>query len=256
MGAVCLIPPKPSTPLDRPPAYEALWKEMIETFRRERSLLLAIGGFFMLLPTAMLYAFLPSMPQPAAGDDAFAMMVAYYQQHQPEFIVHALWVTFGELAMTVLLAAPDRPTVGEALVRAVRLYPWHVLQRLVVVLALIGGALMFILPALYFSGRLALCTPLLAVGEGRNPLVLMRRSQELTRGAGWHIAAFVILVWLGTTLFSSAVGTISAAMFKPFGVGGVAHVADALVQGTAMLPGLLLGALLPVVLLRQLKAAQ
>lgn len=225
---------------------------MIETFRRERGLLLALAGFFLLLPTVMLYAFLPPMPQPTADDNALVVIQSYLQQHQPEFLLHTLWVAFGQLAIAVVLAAPDKPTVGEALARALRLLPWHVLQTIVVLFTLIGGALMFILPAFYFAGRLSLCTVLLASGEGRSPFVLVRRSQELTRGAGWHLAAFIVLLWLGTTLFSSAVGTISSVLFSPFGKTGVAHIADALIQGVAALPWLLLWVLFQVALLRQL----
>ena len=239
-------------PVRRPPGYDVLWKEMIDMFRRERPLLLALCGFFLLLPTVMLYVFLPPVPQPTGDDNALLVIQAYLQQHQPEFLFHTLWVAFGQLAIAVVLAAPDKPTVGEALVRALRLFPWHVLQTIIVLLTLIGGALMLILPALYFAGRLSLCTVLLATGEGRSPFALIRRSQELTRGAGWHLSAFIVLLWLGTTLFSSAIGTISSALFAQFGKTGVAHVADATIQGMAALPWLLLWVLFQVALLRQL----
>lgn len=248
-----MIPPIAKTPMPRPPAYGALWADMIDLLRRERSLIFAVSGFFLLLPIVMLRVVLPPVPVTPPGENPLPLMSAYFEQHQVEFLAYYLWVGFGQLVLATLLAAPDRPSVAEALSRSGRLFGWFLLQSALTLAILMGGVFMFILPALYFAARLSLCTVLLGAGEARTPIALVRRSLEMTRGAGWHIAAFLVFVWLGSNLFASAIGTISTTIFTPFSDWAIAAVADGLVQGLAAVPGLLLGALFPVSLWRALR---
>ena len=225
---------------------------MIATFGRERPLLLAISGIFLLLPMAMLLVFAPP-PAPAQGQDGFQAMIAYYQSNQLEYLLVYFWISFGQFAIATVLAAPDRPSVGEALRRCVGLLPWFLLIKVAVLLITMAGFMMLIVPALYFSARLAPSLVLLGTGEAKTPAALITPSVEMTRGAGWHIAAFMVLLWIGTSLFATAIGTISSALFTPLKSSHVALVADALIQSAANVPSQLLSILFAVSLWRMLK---
>jgi len=227
---------------------------MMTTWRRERQAIVGIGGFFLFLPMVMLLVLLPPAPQPVAGQSLLPVLTAYFEQYKLEFIFTNIWVGFGELVVATLLTGPDRPSVGDALRRSGQLFGWYLLQRMIVLMILFGGALMFVLPAIYLAARLSLCTVVIGAGEAKTPIDVIRRSLALTHGAGLHIAILMVLIWLGSNLFAQSMSGVLAAIFAPVADWAVASLANALLQGLVSMPAMLLPVLFAVSLWRALRS--
>ena len=144
-----------------------------------------------------------------------------------------------------LLLDPARPTVGQALARALPLLPWYFLTNLIVGLILVGGA--FAVPApRSLSARAARGRAVVAVAaeNRRNPFDAIRRTFDVTKGNGWR-AFLLIAIVVGDREPSStlAAGTI-------FGISSPSRAArGASVRIVSAFVSALLSALLALIML-------
>ena len=213
-------------------SYNAVWEDTVGLLRQHATLLAAIAGVFMFLP-ALLFAVLVPPPEPQGADPArmAQLMLAFYREALPWFLVQGLFSIVGTLAMMRLVFARGT-TVGNALVEALKLTPFYILLSLIfgcaigllamlilVPAILIGpvavvlAVLLLIAPIFYLIGRIAPIPAVMVAENRRNPIEAIRRTFALTRGHGWAIIGLVFVIILVAAISVGMADTLAGLIF-------------------------------------------
>lgn len=219
-------------------SYSDWWDDMVAIARANASILFAIAAAFVFLPTLAASFF--TKPLEAAAKGALpAEIIARYAQYfsdnwAPQLVV-LLLSTLGQLLLYIVLLDARRPVVADAFRMAASLFLPFFALNILVGLILLGGAFLFIIPALYLVGRVML-SPAASVAERRtNPLAALGRSFALTAGKGWRIFFFVFLILLVVTVTQLAVQGIVAVAFAVVGDGVLTGIGKLLVSASISL---------------------
>lgn len=193
-------------------SYTDWWNDVVAIVRANASILLAVVGAFVFLPTMLASFTGTAFVPPEAGasiDEAMAALTRFVSDNALSQGLLLLVTTLGQLLLYIVLLDERRPRVGEAFRLALPLFIPFIVLNILVSLLLGIGAVFLILPALYLLGRIFLAAPAM-VAEGRmNPFAAIGRSFALTRGQGWRIAIFAILVFIVAFVIQLAVtGTL------------------------------------------------
>ena len=214
-------------------SYDRAWADVVAMVRANLGVLLAVAGTFIFLPDFARTLFVPGPELKQFDWTAVVALNAYFAANFVPIVFAALVMRFGEAAVLVLLLDPRRPTVSEALERAIRLLPAYFILNLLTTLLAFLGVVAFVVPGLYLIGRTAVASPALIAGPMANPLSAIERSLALTRGKGWLIAGLVFLVAIVTGIAAGAFGSAVVAVL------GLALPDSVLPAGKAFTDGIL-----------------
>jgi hypothetical protein len=199
-------PSRPFFPIGRAKEYRVtkidlnqVWDDAKAMGLASKDLLSAMAGMFLLLPTVVALQFITApepMKQGTPGPQMLRQYVDHYLANWHIMFSQQLIFSFGSLAMLVLLLRRERLTVGESLRAALVLLPGYFIADLVEGLALALGLFLFVVPGLYLIARFSLIATVAAAEEERNPITLLRRSIELTRGNGWRIFLMLAIIFI------------------------------------------------------------
>ena len=220
-------PPKPPTsPAERRTRtrFESMkvWDEAAAALLANREVLLAVMGVFAVLPVFALAQFLP-LPEPVQGQTPAQLLERwgqYFDAYWLPFVAGLLLELFGMLVALALLGDPARPTVGEAIRQAGRAMPAFLAALIgahgvallaglvpVTLIALLQSLLLTQVAAvlgsvfiLYMMVRFAFIGPIVLLGGVRNPIEVLRRSFLVTKGIGWQLLVFLLLVYFAFSL--------------------------------------------------------
>ena len=220
-------PPKPPTsPAERRTRtrFESMkvWDEAAAALLANREVLLAVMGVFAVLPVFALAQFLP-LPEPVQGQTPAQLLERwgqYFDAYWLPFVAGLLLELFGMLVALALLGDPARPTVGEAIRQAGRAMPAFLAALIgahgvallaglvpVTLIALLQSLLLTQVAAvlgsvfiLYMMVRFAFIGPIVLLGGVRNPIEVLRRSFLATKGIGWQLLVFLLLVYFAFSL--------------------------------------------------------
>jgi hypothetical protein len=224
------------------------WSQALALLQGNFQLLSVIAGVFLLLPAALFYLAMPDLmntltSNPNANpDQLLAMLKDAMWPLIGLGLLTTVAQTIGYLGMIALMG-DDRPTVGEALRRAMVMLPTSIgtslllillLMLVVVIISVIlglvvaglsavgGGALGAIftfIGVIYAMARLTVAMPAIAYEGLRNPLTVLQRSWSLTRPYAWKIMAFFLLLLAVYFVLSLVVGSIFGLIASAFGGG-------------------------------------
>lgn len=186
--------------------------------KRDRDLLIAVGGVFLLVPKLAQVMFVdPTPPLPASSSDPVALQkwldaVAIWSK-QNDLLVLALTLAtlFGTLTLFLLYADRDRPTVATALRQALPLLPRYLLLALIVTFP-VNIASLLLIPGLYLKGRLMPIGPVFVAERPLGVIAAWRRSFALTRGHGLTLMAFACVPLIAGDLLALPFETLGTAM--------------------------------------------
>ena len=239
------------------------WAQALALLQANFQLLALISGVFLLLPSALVYIALPDlMTAMTTATDPEAMIRLLEQSAVPLALLAGLGTLaqmIGYLAMIALMG-DERPTVGEALRRGLRLLPSAIGATLLLALAYVaaalllglvlglivgaaqaigGGALAGVLTALgviamlvaivYIVTRFTMTMPAIVLDGLGNPLAALRRSWELTARHALRIFGFYALLVVAYLVISLVLGSIVGLLAAALGNAA----ASALVLGLA-----------------------
>ena len=215
-------PPTPPPPAERRarPRFDTMkiWDEASAALLANREVLLAVLGVFSILPNFALQMLAP-MPEPVAGQSAEQLLTRlgiYFDANWLPLIAVMVVQFFGMLVTLALLADPARPTVREAMRQGARAAPVFLMT---LVLALVGSFLTGLIPVMlvgltgslplmqvtavigtviimYMLVRFAFAGPAVLLAGQRNPVQILRSSFAATRGIGWQLLVFILLIFL------------------------------------------------------------
>jgi hypothetical protein len=180
----------------------AVWDDAKALGMANLELVSAIAGMFILLPNIVVDQLVTLVAESEPGTafpELMAKLTDFMAANWHVLLLGGLVASFGTLAILVLLLRTERPTVRESLQAALVLLPGYFLASLMQSFIFSLGFLLFILPGIYAAGRLCLIAPVAAAERVSNPVGMLRRSLELTRGNGWRIIALFIVL-LGIVL--------------------------------------------------------
>jgi Membrane domain of glycerophosphoryl diester phosphodiesterase len=231
----------------------AIWSEASAMVSANKEVLAALAGVFFMLP-AFAFAVLIPQPQPQPGMEPEAMlnlMLEFYRNAAPWFVLTTIIQALGQLAAFVLLTRPGKVTVGEALKESLSaLLPYLGAQLLVtfgmgLVVAVIfglasatGSAGLMVAAgllgaglAVYLSIRLIMILPAIAIDGLRNPIAAIKRSASLTQGQVGPILLFFFLMALAFVVTVIVAGIVVGSLFGLLGGARAAEIAGAGVSG-------------------------
>lgn len=255
----------------------AAWKEASALVAANRDVLFTLAGVFFLLPGLAQAVFVgePDVAPGAGRDQIIAAMVAFYSRTGWLLLLSVVLQVIGMLAILTLMRDRSRPTVGEAIAAGLRGAPSYLGAQLLFGLAvgLVGGFLiglgallspplavlivLFVLAAaLALAFRLVLVAPIVALEGVRNPVEALRRSWRLTRGNGWRIVAFLVLVLILFAIVLAIVMLIVGMILAILTSGTTQTVIAALASGTLTAIGLVYVAGMLAAMHRQLAGAE
>lgn len=203
------------------------WLDAMAAVKANRQVLVAVAGVFFLLPTLLSTVFLTDAQTQvleAMGNPQVAQRV--FTENMGAFLgfgVGGMLVQgIGYLAVMALLSDRGRPTVGEAIVIALKALPTLVgtmllmLAGLFLLSALLGlvfgglfgllagaagataaTAIALVLAMTYLSIRFSLVVPVVVNERMGNPVAALVRSWQLTRGNTLRLLGFFVLLMLG-----------------------------------------------------------
>jgi hypothetical protein len=193
-------------------SYSAAWDDLTALLKAHGTLIAALAGVFIFLPTLLLGYLLPR-PEVSNAADFLPALNRYYAANWHWFIASGIVTMLGSLAILLLVFAPKGTSVGGAISRAALFLPFYFLVSLMTGF-LLGVAMLFlIVPGLYLFGRLAILGPVM-VAEGRKrPLDVIGRTFEVTKGNGWRVLGFFVLVAIAGYVAAGVVNTLFGILF-------------------------------------------
>ncbi|WP_426263131.1 hypothetical protein [Sphingomonas sp. PWP1-2] len=228
--------------------------------KRDRDLLIAVGGVFLLVPRVAQVMFVdPTPPLPASSSDPVALQawldaVAVWSRHN-DLLVLALTLAslFGTLTLLLLYTDRDRPDVAGALRKALPLLPRYILLALVVTFP-VNIASLLLIPGLYLKGRLMPIGPAFVAERPLGVIAAWRRSFALTRGHGLTLMAFACVPLIARDVLALPFELLGSAMNgAPMANPVVAAVLD-VCNGGARSVATVAAILLEVALYRRLRS--
>ena len=201
-------------------SYSAVWADTVNMLKSHGSLIAAVAGVFLLLPTLLTGYFLPQ-PTPVEGDP-LGPMFAHFAKNWPWLLIGNLFNMVGAIAVYLLLLRGRDQTVGRAIAAALPILPFYLLMSIIANLAIGVGLGLFILPGIYLLGRLFLASPVLVAEQPRNPLAAITGSWGLTRGRGWAVAGLIVIVFaVGMLLSFTITAVLGSVLFIAGGREGI-----------------------------------
>ncbi|WP_164844004.1 glycerophosphoryl diester phosphodiesterase membrane domain-containing protein [Croceicoccus ponticola] len=214
----------PPAPGNRNTRFEAAraWNDAMSLLKANRQILTVLAGLFFLVPQVLMNALLPEVRPDLEGEAAAKAAIAIFGQWWPLIVLATLMQATGLIAIVVLLADRARPTVGDAIRRALQCLPAYVAATLVLMAGIVlfalmvmvpltlvggqGGAAIAIVPimaaALWINIRTLVLAPVIAAEQSRNPFEALRRSWALTAGKGARILFFLMLFVVAALVIS------------------------------------------------------
>lgn len=241
------------------PTFAGLVAEGWALFRRDSDLLIRVAGPFIFLPAFALTLLVAPFPMP---DDAIADAPARAQAWMTAVdgwmgdyglgCVLAYFVTYYGIALVYcLMLDPARPTVGQAMRRAIRLYPRFLLATMVASVPAGAGMYLLLLPGLGLMSRFMLTGPALVAEAPVGALAAVGRSWRRTRRAQLSLLGATAFVYLAAMLagqpFLLLATWLGQGGANPLGV-AIADAVAAAVASAAQVAG----ALIAVVAYRRL----
>lgn len=203
------------------PTFVRLLADAWRLFRREADLIVRLAGALLFLPALAVqllcdpFPALPANPRDPAAVEAWVTRVsAWGNGNGLAYIAADLAGMLGLAAIALLLLAPERPTVGEALATALRRLGRFVLANLLVAIP-IGLGILLVLPGLYFQARFAAVLPVLAAEPGQSAVRAIGRSWRLTMRASWAILGAVVALFLVQWVLVSPLVPLNAWLQQP-----------------------------------------
>jgi hypothetical protein len=182
-------------------SYSAVWDDTAALLRAHGSLIAAIAGVFLFLPTLLLRVLTvePAGLEGAQVDPihAVAAFRSYLFANLPWLLLVRIVQAAGTLAILRLVLGPRGTSVGGAIGAAFRLLPSYFVAFLLISFAEGIGLFLLVLPWLYLMARFAPLAPVFAAEQRRNPFDAMARAWDLTRHRGWAIMGLILLVAIG-----------------------------------------------------------
>lgn len=155
------------------PSFARLLADAWGIFRREADLILRVAGPLIFLPAFAVQLLCDPLPAlPATPRDEGAMEIwltavtAWGQANAFWYLLADLVALVGLVTIALLLLAPERPSVGEALQIALRRLGRFLLANLLVAIPVGLGLWTIVLPGLYVQARLIATLPALAAEPG------------------------------------------------------------------------------------------
>lgn len=210
----------------------AAWTDAVALIVRHRSIILIVAGVFFFLPYLALSLLMPEIMNPmAAGpngapQDPEAMMELLAGPFLFAMMAIAILQGVGTIALLSLLTDNARPTLGEALGTGLKaLLPYIatlLLQGLLAavafglplavaiasgnaaITALVG--LLALVGFVYVYVKFSLTIPVIAIEGQFNPVAVMRRSWQLTKGNSLRLFGFFLLLWVAFVVVSIVAG--------------------------------------------------
>lgn len=245
-------------------SFSAPFLDAGAAWRRDGAVLLPLAGLAFFLAPYAAQLLLPPLPTlPTTNDEAAARawmagMQAWAGRYGLFYLLSPLIALFGSLSIFTLYLTRERPTLGEAMARAVRLLPRYLLATILVSLPMAGMLMLATItpvllviaagPIFYVYGRTMLMGPVIVAEAPVGAVAAITRSWALTAGHGWIAAATYAAIFLVPGLIGSVLLSLASA-------GGANPVILAIGAGLACLVaagGALLLALVQVSLYRRL----
>lgn len=189
-------------------SYNSVWDETVRTLKANASLLLAVAGAFLFLP-ALVAGYLAPPPQA----QTVQAMVEHYRENALTLFIGQVIAFMGNLVLLILVLDGRRPTVGGAIQASLAMLPAYLLVSILSGFMLMIGFFLLIVPFFYLIGRLSATGPVLVAEGRRNPIDIIKRSFEVTRGNGWATLGLILIVFIAFYILMLAVTFVFGSIF-------------------------------------------
>lgn len=193
-------------------SYSAIWDDAVRLLKLHGSLIVAVAGVFLLLPELLTSYFLP-MPRAKTIGQLIQLTAGYFTLNWPWLLAAGLVSAAGSITILLLLFSRGQTTVGGAIRGAMPLLIGYALASFVANAMIVAGSMLLAVPGLYLLGRLAPIGAVVVAEQRRNPVEALHRTVALTRGKGWAVCGFVVLVYLAGSLVVFATSRVIGALF-------------------------------------------
>ena len=200
-------------------SYSAVWNDTTALLRRNASLIVAIAGVFIFLPSLLMGYFLP----PPQGGETLDPMVEFIFANLHWYLLAQLVSMVGAIAILTLIFRKGGVTVAGAIGNGFAVLPFYLLALLLARFAIAAGLFALIIPGLYLVGRLAPVGPMLLAENLRNPIDVIARSFRLTSNKGWIVFGLIFLVFVAGMFLVLAL-TFVFGILALIGGGGVGQL--------------------------------
>lgn len=221
------------------------WAEATALLAGNRNMVAIIAAVFFFLPYFAIMLLVPETMQPqgqlgadpADAEQALQMMGQLYAENWWVFVIIGVAQAIGMLALLTLLTDARRPTVGEAIAHGTRGFFSYLGAQILLVAALMlvaglliglgvaiagtSGAVLTGLAAfiigLYLFIKFSLVTPVIAIDGILNPVRVLQRSWQLTKGNSLRLLGFYALLFVAMGVLSAVVTMVVGVLFAAMG---------------------------------------
>ncbi len=175
--------------------FTAAWNEGMALLKAHREAALAITGVFMFLPQ-LIFGYM--FPQPAFDtsnpETVFGELMAFYQLIAPWTLLMGILSGVGFLAINFIAINHTQPATGDAIVMGAKHYVTLLVASILSGLAIGIGLLLLLVPGLYLAVKFSQIRTVIAAENQLNPITVLSRSWEITKGNSLRIFAFVLII--------------------------------------------------------------
>lgn len=237
-------------------SFGAVLRDAAALWNRERDLLLRVAGVFFFLPALGFGLLLTEAPagEPASPEEIQQQFLTLLQANLPWILGSTLVQEFGLAILFLLFLAPGRPSIHEAMLRALRIFPGFLVTGIICGVIVMTGSLLFILPGLYAQGRTLLCSAAYAANPAKGPIDAVEKGIRLTTGMGWMFFGLWALVFLISYLGSAIVNGLGDPLVAATGGSAFVDMAVRMVEAGVGAGAVLMLGLIRIAAYRRLTA--
>lgn len=211
------------------------WSDATRMLKANRELVLVLAGLFFFVPylAAFLsifgsdFSFIDPNQEPNP-EQMTAKINEFLLQYWWAFLLIIVGQLIGSIALLKVLAAPERPTVGQAVASVPRFILAVIAAQIItaIIVQIIPSLAELLPPSLaaiaglislpitiYLSVKFSLVSATVVLGEILNPIRAIRRSWNLTKGSSFGIFGFYVLLFLAGLVLFAVVGMVIGVVF-------------------------------------------